>query len=236
MIRLRFLFWLTLFSMGFLLSACIYDSKKSDPKTKIDTLNPATFWVLQLSPKLTLAYDTLNAAVRMAWLGKAPVDSPLVQGGPLIHRMNTAKPWTLILSKSGSSDLVLDTESLSPHLLSHDKDVFAGVMFFHYELRRTQSGKPPIDMTLRLLHDSHYGDHALFYDMELAGIPEGGTVQVQLGGDANLKQYPELWSSSGGGVLMGERGNEALLMSNDGFQEAKVTWGNTYIPPSSYPQ
>ncbi len=233
MIRMRFLFGLTLLSTGLLLSACLNESENSDPKTEVDTLNPASYWVLQLAPNLTVAYDTLNAAVRMAWLGKVRLDSPLVQGGPLLHRQNTAKPWTLILPKPGNIDVAPVTENLSPHLLSHEPEVIGGAMLFHYELRRTQSGRPPIYMKLRLLHDNHYGDNALFQGIELAGIPEGGTVKVQLGGDATLKSYPELWSSAGGGVLIGERGNEALLMNYDGFHEAKVTWVNSYFPPDS---
>jgi len=233
MIRLRFLFGLTLLSTGLLLNACLHDSENSDPKTVDSTLNPASFWVLQLTPKLTVVYDTLNAAVRLAWRGEARLDSPLVQNGPLLHRMYTAKPWTLLLRKSLISSAPPDTEILSPHLLSHDAVVVGGVMLFRYELRRTQSGKPPINMKLRLLHDDHYGDHALFHDIELTGVPEGGTVKVQLGGDADLKPYPELWSSAGGGALIGERGNEAMLMDYDGFHEAKVTWVNSYFPPDS---
>jgi hypothetical protein len=163
---------------------------------------------------MTLAYDVRGGSLFLAWKGRAePVPGPgggYRAAGTVYHRRASAYPWS-VRGPKGILPVTVALKGLKSR---------GSLAVLEWELGLPGGRKVRVTELPR--YDDHYGDPGLFREFEVAGLPEGMALRLDLTGTG----LPESWGGGGDGALAEEDGRRLLVQSRDGTTPLKVNWSD----------
>lgn len=163
---------------------------------------------------LLAAFDTATGGLYRLWRG--PWDSTTtVLPDRVYYRQGAERLWSYV--RAG--------DTLAPAIRYLGHVASTGTVEFRYRLE--VPGVDTIAVRQWLLHDDHYGDHALETEFDFSGLDTAAALILRLGGEAG--KWPLLWAASVG-RLEGPAGQETYVQEFDGVGQVKLTFTGSADP------